>query len=158
MDPIAGGAVKNLQGSMFQEAQQQLQKADQQVSDFEKLRTKLEEQDAIGGGPDQMQQLQETNQTQQVDQVNQTNNIDQMQPLPEVKTMDQIEGMVNNIREGQTKLNNIISDAMSGKTYSPQEMLAMQAEVQRITLELETTMKVVESATSTIQKTFNISL
>ncbi|PWT88526.1 MAG: hypothetical protein C5B54_10500 [Acidobacteria bacterium] len=169
MDPISSGAVKGVQQSFVQEAEQSIQKANQQVSDFEKLRDKLEQQDSVSN-PSQLDAMDKMNQTKHVDQVNQTNQVDQVnqldptksasgvQQIPEIKNMDQLQGMVNNIRDGQKRLSQIISDATSGKTYSPSEMIAMQAEVGKITTDLEMATKVVENFVSSVKTTLNLQL
>ena len=166
MDPVSSGAVKGVQQGFVQDAEQAIQKSNQKVSDFEKLREKLEQQDAVSN-PSQLEAMDKMNQTQHVqhaDQVNQVNQVDPSQqvqgaqPVPEVKSMDELQGMVNNIRDGQKRLNEIIHDATSGRTYSPSELLALQAEVGKISNELEMAMKVVENGVSGIKTAFNMNL
>lgn len=163
MEPITGGAASQVQHNMFQEAEQQIQKSNDQISDFEKLRSKLEETDALSN-PAQIDAMNKMNQTPQVDQANaaqqtqQTQQVSGVEGVPEVKNMDELQGMVNNIRDGQKRLNEIISQATSGKTYSPSEMIGMQAEVSKITTELEMATKVVENFVSGIKQTLNLQL
>jgi hypothetical protein len=156
MDPIAGGAVKQIQGA-FQEAEQQIEKSGKGVSDFEKLREKLEQQDAMSvAAPNQTNPTDQVGQVQQAGEVEGVQNLQPSQQVGEIKNMDELQGMVDNIKEGQTRLNEIISEATSGKTYSPSEMLAMQAEVGKITTELEMATKVVENFVSSVKTTLNI--
>lgn len=56
---------------------------------------------------------------------------------------------------GQDKMNGIMKMALSGRQFSPPELLAMQAGVYRFSQELELTSKVVEKATSGIKQTMN---
>ena len=163
MDPVVGGALKGAQQNVFQEAQQQIEKSNQQVSDFERLREKLEQQDAISN-PQQADHVQNIQQPQQLDpsqnvaQVQQVNDV-QLQQIPEIKSLDEMQTMVKNIRSGQERLNQIISEATGGnKSYSPSELIAMQAEVGKITQELELASKVVQHFVDGVKQTLNMQL
>lgn len=163
MDPISSGALKNVHQNLFDQAEQTLQKSSQQVSDFEKLRSKLEQQDAISN-PQQLDQIQKMNQTDQVNQLSQVDPTGQVQgvgdlkgvEVPQIKNMDELQSMVNDVRHGQSRLSELLQEATSGKTYSPSEMIAMQAEVGKITTQLELATKVVENFVSSIKTTLNI--
>lgn len=163
MDPIASGAMGKVHQNQFEQAEQAIQKSNQQVSDFEKLRSKLEQQDAISN-PQQMEQMQKMNQTDPVNKANQIDPTGQVQgvkdlqgaDVPKIQNMDQLQSMVNDIRQGQGRLNQIMQEATSGKTYSPSEMIAMQAEVGKITTQLELATKVVENFVSGVKTTLNI--
>jgi hypothetical protein len=166
MDPVSAGAMKQVHQNMFEQAEQQIQKSDKQVSDFEKLRQKLEEQDSISNQQQQNQinQSQNTNQVNQTDQVNselqvqKAGEVPNTNGVPEIQNMDELQSMVNNIRHGQHRLSQIISDATSGKTYSPEQMLAMQAEVSKITTELDTATKIVQHFVESVKTTLNMQL
>ena len=166
MDPVTSGAIKNVQQSFVQEAEQSIQKADKGVSDFEKLREKLEQSDSVNN-PSQLEAMDKMNQTQhtqqvdpsqQLNQIQQTNQVDGVANVPQIKNMDELQNMVNNIRDGQKRLSDIIADATSGKTYSPSEMIAMQAEVSKITTQLEMSTKVVQSFVEGVKTTLNLQL
>ena len=64
-------------------------------------------------------------------------------------------GMLENLVKGQDRMNSIMKMALSGRSFSPPELIAMQAGVYRFTQELELTSKVVEKATSGIKQTIN---
>ena len=66
-----------------------------------------------------------------------------------------IQRIMEDVMQGQNKLEEIISLALSGRSFSTPELLAMQAGVYRFTQELELTSKVVEKATSTVKQTMN---
>ncbi len=164
MDPISTGVAKQLHQNLFEQAEQTIQKSNQQVSDFEKLRGQLEQQDAS-----QLQQMDQTNPLSkppeiqhagEVPEIGSLQNVSGIQnvQVPEIKNMDELQGMVNNIRNGQTRLNQIISDATSGRTYSPQEMLAMQAEIGKITTELDMATKIVQHFVESVKTTLNMQL
>ena len=66
-----------------------------------------------------------------------------------------IQRIMEDVMQGQNKLEEIISLSLSGRSFSTPELLAMQAGVYRFTQELELTSKVVEKATSTVKQTMN---
>ena len=61
--------------------------------------------------------------------------------------------LLNQVADGQNKLDEIIKMATSGKTFSNQQLLAVQASVYKFSQELEMTSKVVEKATSGVKQT-----
>ena len=63
--------------------------------------------------------------------------------------------MLQNLLSGQDKMTKIMNVALSGRQFSPSELLAMQAGVYRFTQELDLTSKVVEKATGGIKQTLN---
>lgn len=67
------------------------------------------------------------------------------------KIANMLESMIN----GQDKMTNIMNMALSGRQFSPPELIAMQAGVYKFTQELELTSKVIEKATSGIKQTMN---
>lgn len=64
-----------------------------------------------------------------------------------------LKSVLNQVVDGQNKLDQIIKMATSGKTYGNQELLAIQASVYKFSQELELTSKVVEKATSGVKQT-----
>ncbi|MEM7678953.1 MAG: hypothetical protein AAF449_23485 [Myxococcota bacterium] len=66
-----------------------------------------------------------------------------------------IQRIMEDVMQGQNKLEEIISLSLSGRSFSTPELLAMQAGVYRFTQELELTSKVVEKATATVKQTMN---
>lgn len=66
-----------------------------------------------------------------------------------------LQRVMQEVMNGQNKLEDIIQMSLSGETFSMQEMLAMQAGVYRFTQELELSSKVVEKGTSSIKQTMN---
>ena len=66
-----------------------------------------------------------------------------------------LQRIMEDVMQGQNKLEEIINLSLSGKNFSSSELLALQAGVYRFTQELELTSKVVEKGTSTIKQTMN---
>jgi hypothetical protein len=63
--------------------------------------------------------------------------------------------MIERLIDGQDRMNKIMSLALSGRQFSPVELISMQAGVYRFAQELELTSKVVEKGTSSIKQTMN---
>lgn len=63
--------------------------------------------------------------------------------------------IMEDVMQGQNKLEEIINMSLSGRSFSSPELLAMQAGVYRFTQELELTSKVIEKATATVKQTMN---
>jgi hypothetical protein len=66
-----------------------------------------------------------------------------------------VQRIMEDVMQGQNKLEEIINLSLSGRNFSTPELLALQAGVYRFTQELELTSKVVEKGTSTIKQTMN---
>jgi hypothetical protein len=157
-DPVSGGIGKASQ-QVMQELQKQLQ---DQAAQAQKV-----------GGPqfnDVMasQTVQQTNPVQDPSKVTevtkaadvlrtaQAQSVQGVNPDTGVKAVDKkaearesgLKGLLQQVVDGQGKLDEIIKMATSGKTYGNQELLAIQAAVYKFSQELELTSKVVEKATS----------
>jgi hypothetical protein len=84
------------------------------------------------------------------------------QALPSTKVgatekaeQSKLSAMIDNLINGQDKMTRIMHMALSGRQFSPSELLAMQAGVYRFSQELDLTGKVVEKATGGIKQTLN---
>lgn len=64
-----------------------------------------------------------------------------------------VQKLLSSVEQGQVQMEKILKEAMSGRKFSPQELLALQAGVYRYAQELELTSKVVEKATSGVKDT-----
>ncbi len=69
--------------------------------------------------------------------------------------MGGLKRVLEDVMQGQNKLEEIVGLAMSGRNFSTPELLALQAGVYRFTQELELTSKVLEKATATVKQTMN---
>jgi len=165
-DPI-GGATAKVASEMVKEMQQAAQQAEQL--------TKTTEVQGSGAGNFQSkldtQQLAQINDPNKVGGINSTVNslreaIQSQRtgapPVPaagEANNSKPLGGAMQKVFEdvmaGQNKLENIMNLALSGRNFSQQELLALQAGVYRFTQELELTSKVIEKGTSSIKQTLN---
>jgi hypothetical protein len=164
-DPTGG--IGKASAQMMQEMQKQMQ-------------TQAQEQQKVGGpqfdnvmsqqgvnDPSKVAELQKTqqvNQTPQSADVLRTAQSQQVGGVDKSLDVKKVEGaaspkesglksLLNQVVQGQNKLDDIIKMATSGKTYGNQELLAIQASVYKFSQELELTSKVVEKATSGVKQT-----
>ncbi len=159
-DPISGATAK-IANEMVKEMQQAMQQAEQLTKTNEvsgaNFQNKLDAQNLtqqndpnkIGGA---ISSLREAIQTQRtgappVPAAGETNN---SKPLGGA-----MQKVFEDVMAGQNKLESIMNLALSGRNFSQQELLALQAGVYRFTQELELTSKVIEKGTSSIKQTLN---
>lgn len=156
VDPIISGAGK-AGTELFKEASKQLQNASEQVSKFEELRAKMEVQEVAGPkNSGQGLQVQKPEQVQDPQQINPTNDVQKAAEIPKVTDMAGLEKVVNQLRSGQNRLSEIIKESTSGKTYSPQELLGLQAQISEITTEIQMYSKIVEQGVSAVKSTMQM--
>jgi len=68
------------------------------------------------------------------------------------------QGAISRLDEGRRRLDEIIAQARSGKTFKPHELLALQAEVYRISEELSLVNKVVEEGVAGVKRLWNMQI
>jgi exonuclease VII small subunit len=152
VDPIISGAGK-AGTELFKEATKQLQSASEQVSKFEELRSKMEVQEVAGSkNSTQGLQVQKSEQVQDPKQIEPTSDVQKVGDIPKVTDMAGLEKVVNQLRSGQNKL----KDRTSGKTFSPQQLLGMQAQIADITTQISLYSKIVEQGVSAVKSTMQM--
>ena len=104
--------------------------------------------------------LQGLRKSSRVQQTLRTNNIKKIQPNTKVgaaaraqrnRVADMLQGLIN----GQDQMNKVMNIATSGAQMSPHDLLTMQANIYRFTIEMELAGKVVEKGTGGINKIIN---
>jgi hypothetical protein len=154
------GTAGKAGAELFKEAAKQLQNANEQVSKFEELRQKLESQELTIQKPGvenmQAQQSQAASANQQVNQVNAAGQAQNINEIPKVTDMEGLGKVVDRLKKGQGRLKELLDHAMSGKTFSPQELLAVQTEVAQITTEIGLCSKIVEQGVSSFKSTMQM--
>ena len=161
MDPTGGGGIGKAAGELLQEMQkaqkelQQLDKIQQQGPASTNFQSVMDTQSA--------QAVQATNQVQQVAESHKVLLQAKVNAnLPSTKVgqaaeaqRSRLANMLDSMLNGQDKMQGIMNMALSGRQFSPPELIAMQAGVYRFSQELELTSKVIEKATSGIKQTMN---
>jgi hypothetical protein len=165
-DPVSGGIGKASQ-QMMQELQKQLEsnqgvagnKGAGQFNDVMAQQNVQQVQPQLD--PSKVNETQKaadvlrTAQAQQVNGVDKSLNVkpvDGASKAAEVREHG-LKSVLNQVVDGQNKLDEIIKMATSGKVYGNQELLAVQAAVYKFSQELDLTSKVVEKATSGVKQT-----
>jgi len=167
-DPVSGGVGKAAQ-QMMQEMQKQMAEQvqeQQQVAGADKANFNDAMVNKTQGVNDvtNTQKVQETTKASDVLRTAQNNAVNGSQNIGQgpnaakkvdgtTKAESGLKKMLNQMVDGQNKLDDIIKMATSGKTYSQQDLLAIQASVYKFSQELDLTSKVVEKATSGIKQT-----
>jgi hypothetical protein len=165
-DPTGGGGIGKASQQMMQELQKQMQ---QQSQDVQKAQGPQFDQVMQQQGVQDPTKVQDVAKVQEVQksqgaadvlrtaQSQQVNGVDKNLGVKPVegasKTETGLKSVLQQVVNGQNKLDDIIKMATSGKTYGNQELLAIQAAVYKFSQELEMTSKVVEKATSGVKQT-----
>lgn len=68
------------------------------------------------------------------------------------------QGAIARMEGGRRRLDEIIAQARSGKTFKPRELLALQAEVYRISEDLSLVNKVVEEGVAGVKRLWNMQI
>ena len=164
-DPTGG--IGKASAQMMQEMQKQMQTQAQEqqkvggpqfdnvmsqqgVNDPSKV-AELQKMQQVNQAP-QAADVLKTAQSQQVGGVDKAIDVKRVEAAPTTKESG-LKSLLNQVVQGQNKLDDIIKMATSGKTYGNQELLAIQASVYKFSQELELTSKVVEKATSGVKQT-----
>ena len=157
MDPTGGGGIGKAAGELLKE--------------MEKAQSDLQQLDKIQGGGQganfsNVMDAQATQATQQVEGVQESQKVllqakvnanlpstrvGQTEKAQNSRLNKMLEGLIG----GQDRMTNIMNMALSGRQFSPPELIGLQAGVYRFSQELELTSKVVEKATSGIKQTMN---
>ncbi|MEZ4271865.1 MAG: ATP-dependent helicase HrpB [Myxococcota bacterium] len=161
MNPSDGGGI----GKAADELMREMQEAQIELQQLENKK--------IGGGSNvafedalKAQQSKQIDKAVQVGELHKAANVLQQakinatRPTVRVGAAAKIEEsrmlkMLDRLVGGQDRMAGIMKMALSGKQFSPSELIAMQAGVYRFSQELELTTKVVEKATSGIKQTMN---
>ncbi len=169
-DPTGGGGIGQSAGDLvkdLQKAQAELQKADAHGKG--NFSAALEAQNAQSlQGQNQALAGQKAGQAAQGLRVVDNTTLDRLARREQLKVNvgtkvgafekkqeSQLSRMIENLVHGQDKMTKIMNIALSGRQFSPSELLAMQAGVYRFSQELDLTSKVVEKATGGIKQTLN---
>ena len=158
MDPTSGGGIGKAAGELLKE--------------MEKAQSELQQLDQIQGGQTgganfsnvmDAQNVPATNQVQGVQESHKVllqAKVDANLPSTRVGAPDKAQNskltkMLEGLIGGQDRMTGIMNMALSGRQFSPPELIGLQAGVYRFSQELELTSKVVEKATSGIKQTMN---
>ena len=168
-DPVSGGIGKASQ-QMMQELQKQMEqnqgvggaKGPGQFNDvMAQHNVQQVQQVNPAQDPTKVQETQKASDVLRTAQAQQVNGVDKsigVKPVDGATKASEtrehgLKAVLNQVVDGQNKLDDIIKLATSGKVYGNQELLAVQAAVYKFSQELDLTSKVVEKATSGVKQT-----
>jgi hypothetical protein len=154
----AGELLKEMNKAQQEMQQQQGAQESQQAQSFQKVLEQNQTQ--------QVGEVKGVTDTQQIEAANKAQNIltqarlEATNPTTRVGEAASAENskltkMLDGLLQGQDKMTEIVDLAMSGRQFSPPELLVMQAGIFRFSQELELAGKVVEKATSGVKQTLN---
>jgi hypothetical protein len=158
-DPLSSGAGKAAE-EMLKELQSAMKQADQVDKTQQNPTVQFNE---VLGTQHQLNGVQEAGNRQDIAQLLKA--AKDAQNAPRVPVIGQnldtkplangFHRIMEDVMQGQNKLEEIINLSLSGRNFSSSELLALQAGVYRFTQELELTSKVVEKGTATIKQVMN---
>jgi len=161
MDPAGGGGIGKAAGELLKE----MEKAQSELNQLDKIQGGGQSGANFQGVMDAQstQNVQATNQVQGVQESHKvllqakvnanlpSTRVGQAEKAQNSRLHKMLEGLIG----GQDRMTNIMNMALSGRQFSPPELIGLQAGVYRFSQELELTSKVVEKATSGIKQTMN---
>ncbi len=77
---------------------------------------------------------------------------------PQMRTPEAGANLLRSIADGQRRLDEIVARARSGQTFSPRQLLLLQAEVYRISEEVALVQRVVEEGLSGLKRLWTMQL
>jgi hypothetical protein len=156
-DPLSSGAGKVAE-EMLKEVQSAMKQADQVAQQQQNPSVQFAEvmqAQQVGG----VQEVGRSDMAQLLRAARDAQNTTRVpvigQNLDSRPVMNGLQRIMEDVMQGQNKLEEIINLSLSGRNFSTSELLALQAGVYRFTQELELTSKVVEKGTATIKQTMN---
>ncbi|MFC1610684.1 ATP-dependent helicase HrpB [Myxococcota bacterium] len=158
MDPSGGGGIGKAAGELMEE----MKKAQNELQQLDKIQGGKQSGTTFQGVMDAQgtQNVQTTGQVQESHKVLLQAKVNANLPTTRVGSTEKAQQsrltkMLDGLIGGQDRMTKIMNMALSGRQFSPPELIAMQAGVYRFSQELELTSKVVEKATSGIKQTMN---
>lgn len=137
----------NSSSGALSHAQDLLSQGPQDLQEFEKILEQAQQQ----GGPELVQQA-----ANQDPKVNMTTPAEQesllAQQIDEAKKPGGIENLLGQVEDDYSRLEGLIDKMQGGETFRPQELLGLQAEVNKISLHVETTVKVISEVVQNVKQ------
>lgn len=150
MDPISSkGINKSISSVIDKNVQDQMNKpiksgADK-VSDFEQIRmdkaNEIPKDEELKVNEAQNQNVKELDNTQKIEKSN---------------SLEGLKDLTNSLEKSNVQLDNLVKSVMQdGKSFTPSELMALQAQIYQLTREIELTSKVVEQANQGLKTMLN---
>jgi flagellar hook-basal body complex protein FliE len=144
VEGVSGGATAKIASEIAKEAVKYKEKLSKEISKFEQIM--IEKQDEVQqlGHPSSQQQMNVEHET-----VSKSNVVE---PVDKTDTQVDVKKMLEDMNRGQMRLEELKKELLSGKKFTKEELLAIQAEVYSLTHELELASKVVDKSVSGLKE------
>ncbi len=123
---------------ILKKAQDFTQKIPSQLQEFQQVLEQMQEKNIA---PQKMREAVSQHQ-KNIQGAGQTDQLYQKK-LSEAQQPEGLQKLMHELESGYDRLNKIVEQIRSGKSFSPQELIALQGEMHQITVELEAVTKVV---------------
>ncbi len=140
---------------LMEHAQRLLQDTPHQIQEFEQVLQQIESQQTAGAHPSETLAATQTQETA-TPQVSGTESspVDRLyvSKKQQAQTPEGLKNLVQEIEHHYGRLQQLIQTLESGRTFSPQELLGIQAQMHELTMQIEVTTKVVSEVVSGIKQ------
>ncbi|MEW6365668.1 MAG: type III secretion system inner rod subunit SctI [Acidobacteriota bacterium] len=137
-------------GPILEQARRVADEAPENMKQFQQVMDQLEQTKGSGQPINIEVQVPEIKRQGIGDQVNARNMIDEKVKM--AQTPEGLKKLGGELEQGYGRLNDIVKELQSGRSFSSQEILGMQAEMHNLTLQIDITTKVVSEAVSGIKQ------
>ncbi len=147
------GAVSLGNQEVLQQAQRAVDSTPKQLQDFSEVLNQLDSAGQDGAGSAAGNTIQNDLPALDINQVELPDDLDGIysDKLEQVAQPGGAERLLAEAQDKYSRLDQMIAELGSGRSYSPEELVGMQTEVHRITFELEATTKVMGQVVSGIK-------
>ena len=146
------GGVQIPTGSVLEKAQKLAQETPQQLQEFEQVLQSLEQQ----GGKASNVAAQASDQgslkmNKGAEPASETERL-YAEKKDEAAEPGGVEKLMTEVETGYRELNGLLEQLKGGRTFKPQELLALQTQVHHVSLQVETTTKVISEVVSNVKQ------
>ena len=142
------GGIQIPTGQVLEKAQKLAQETPQQLQEFEKVLQSLEQQ---GGDASSIAAKASEHNPAKVETASETGGLYE-QKLEEAGEPGGVEKLMSEVETGYQQLNGLLDQLKGGRTFKAQELLALQAQVHQVSLQVETTTKVISEVVSNVKQ------
>lgn len=142
-------SIVNLQpgAQVVTQAQKLVEQTPGQLQDFQQVLAQLEQQNQ--GGVVQ-QAAQQGPQAAKIEGPERAQEL-YLQKVDEAKEPEGVRKLLSEVEVGTRRLDELLGELNKGRTFSTQELIGLQAEIQQVSLQVETTTRVVSEVVSNVK-------
>ena len=142
-------SIANIQpgAQVVTQAQKLVEQTPGQIQDFQQVLAQLEQQNQGGAVQQAAQQTPEPASIEGPERAQEL----YLQKLDEAKEPGGVRKLLSEVEVGAQRLDELLGELNKGRTFSTQELLGLQAEIQHVSLQVETTTRVVSEVVSSVK-------